>query len=153
MTDIETLRWTAEEILPLRQAEWLTDAMDMLQHDFAHIGQPFPDLDILVMYPFGEVGISWLGSYMRWGPDYHRIYINPTVDGLEALDILVHELVHAAVHVTDPGHGAIFYLVAEAIGLDDTGPYAAAKEALLKRLREIYEILGNYPLLLDYEEV
>ena len=151
MTDIETLRWTSQEILPIHQGEWLGKAMEMLRVDFDQIGVPIPkEIDISVDYPDGRLPYNWLGTYRRryWdgGPIIqHRIFINPTVDGLMALDILVHELVHAV--VDDTGHGDEFMEIASAIGLDDDGPTAGAEEVLLKRLRDIQETLGSYPLV------
>ena len=153
MTEIETLQWTAHEILPKQQSEWLGRAMEMLRVDFDQIGVPIPeDIIISVNYPDARLPYNWLGTYRRryWdsGPiTQHKIFINPTVDGLMALDILVHELVHAVVKET--GHDGEFMEIAIAIGLDDDGPCAGAEEVLLKRLREIQEILGSYPLVFD----
>jgi hypothetical protein len=146
MTELETLRWTAKEILPRKQADWLTKAVEILREDFNQIGEPFSKITIIVDYPYGGLSLSWLGSYRY---TKQTIFINPTVGGLMALDILVHELVHAVVPVTEPAHGERFHEVAAAIGLDDDGPTAGAEEVLLKRLREIQEILGSYPLVFD----
>lgn len=109
---------------------------------------------------FIQKGLQW--SIIGWGayitqfypekddlPELtlHWLYINPTVDGLTALDILVHELVHASIE--EDGHGEQFMEVASAIGLDDKGPSAGAEVILLKRLRDIQEMLGSYPLVFD----
>jgi len=133
-------------IKTLRQT-WLMKAIDILRHDFNQIGETFPgEIDILVEYPGQGYQIFWLGSH-RITDNRCYIFINPTVDGLLALDTLVHELVHAAVFKTEGhGHGERFHYVAKAIGLDDRGIYAGAEESLLKRLREIQETLGSYPV-------
>jgi hypothetical protein len=151
MTDIETLQWTAKEVLPLQQSVWLTKAMEILKEDFQQIGESFSGITILVDYPYHGPSFYWLGTYRY---SVRTIFINPSVDGLMALDILVHELVHAAVGIEEGGHGEKFLAVAAAIGLDDSGPTAGAEETLLKRLRAIQEILGRYPFVFDcLEEV
>lgn len=160
LTDIETLRWTAREILPERQSDWLTKAMEMLREDFKKIGETFPDsIDIVFdFYPYsGNMSILWMGcynasAYLRKGGkpliSHPQIHINPTLTSLCALDILVHELVHAATP-EDLGHGDRFREVAAAIGLDDKGTASSAEEDLMQRLIEIRNILGPYPLVTD----
>jgi hypothetical protein len=152
--NIEILRQTAREVLPSKQQDWLDRALKMLRYDFDQIGMLLPRyIDILVNYPRCAIGYSWLGTCRCcWSGDdddddaFHTIFINPTVNGLLALDILVHELVHA---VTKDGHGDKFMEAAAAIGLDDTGPTAGAEEILLKRLKDIQMELGPYPLVTD----
>lgn len=164
MTDIETLRWTAEHLLPLQQADWLTKAMEILRKDFQRIGETFPDsIDIVFdFYPYsGNMGILWMGCYSDSYSDSHcvrkggkpvtshpQIHINPTLTSLCALDILVHELVHAATP-ENLGHSKRFREVAAAIGMDDKGTASGAEEVLLKRLVEIRNILGPFPLVTD----
>jgi len=146
-SDLETIIWFAKHILPRYQRDWLLKAMDILKLDFQQIGETFPeDILIMVKYPHREIPYNWLGQY-QWKCDgdliHHQILINPSVGGLMALDILIHELVHAV--IDGPDHGERFLEVAKAIGLDDTGPCAGAKEVLWERLREIKETLGRYP--------
>jgi len=147
MIDIETLKWMTREIPPLHQQAWLSKAIDILREDFRQIGEMIPkEIHLSVNYPGRGVPLSLLG--MHWKiDDQHYINIKPSMNGLMALDLLVHELVHVV--VDELGHGGQFSVVAKAIGLDDTGSTAAAKEVLLKRLREIQEILGSYPLVTD----
>lgn len=155
MTDIETLRWTVENILPAQQSDWLHKALKILKADFEQIGETLPQVIwIVVDYPDErDSDSSWLGLYTSRvfidGPPestQHWIYINPTADGLLALDILVHELVHAATPDDEGDHGGRFMEVAAAIGLDDDGPTAAAGRVLLKRLEDIQKTLGSYPI-------
>ncbi len=165
MNDFETIRWTAQEILPLKQSEWLSNATDMLREDFKQIRETFPDeIHITVDYPSTEVSYSWLGQYQETFEmpergnlsvitemtQYH-IFVNPTVDGLLSLEILVHELVHA-VAGAEAGHGEHFREVAAAIGVR-MFCCVGAKKVLLRRLRDIQEILGAYPLVTDYLEM
>ncbi len=157
--NIETLRWTARELLPKRQSAWLVDGMEMLRLDFAQIGEEFPNTDIIVDYPQHNVSYSWLGMYIQqFSFSLERgdlskqtqsyILINPTSTSLRALDTLVHELVHAVVGAGE-GHGDEFQRVAAAIGLDDRGTASSAEEALMQRLIEIRNILGPYPLVFN----
>ncbi len=92
--DIETLREVAREILPWEQKRWLHRALEILRRDFWQIGETLhSEIDISVGFPHHDVSHNWFGT-CREGPGYYSIFINPTVGGLEALDILVHELVH-----------------------------------------------------------
>ena len=154
MTKLEILEWTARTILPAAQSDWLSKGMEILRWDFEQIGYKIPDeIPILVEFPDKPISFGWIGR-CQWRNDSNgkpscKIYINPTEDGIMALDILVHELVHAAVGCEEYGHGQEFYIIAEAIGLGNTGILAGAEEVLLKRLRDIQEILGPYPLVTD----
>lgn len=160
MTDYETMVEASWKLLPLKQQHWLHDAMKILRHDFWQIGEEFPDvITIIVDYPGRDIGVRWMGMYQQSQQfsiersdlsnltDYY-IFINPTVTGLTALNILSHELVHASVGVRE-GHGEPFLRVAAAIGLDDSGPTALAEETLLGRLKGIQKTLGPYPLITD----
>lgn len=147
-SDLETITWVAREILPLHQRDWLFKAMDILKLDFQQIGEIFPEgIIITVDYPNREIPHNWLGQYWTQRYDngliFRVIFINPSLGGLQALDTLVHELVHAVVN--DFEHGEQFLEVAKAIGLNNTGPSASAKEVLWERLGEIKETLGRYP--------
>jgi hypothetical protein len=157
MIELEILEWTAREILPATQADWLSKGMEILRWDFEQIGYKIPnEIPIFVEFPdkptYLGVSIGWLGQ-CQWKNDVngnpsYKILINPTLDGISALDVLTHEMVHAAVG-SECGHGEQFYVIADAIGLDNTGVMAGAEEVLLKRLRDIQEILGPYPLVTD----
>jgi hypothetical protein len=148
--NIETLREAATR-LPEYQASWLRSAVRYLRKDFREIGYPLPhgiQIDVsFPTYPRKKVGSNWMGSH--WRPfDTHLIHINPTLTGLWALDILVHELVHA-VAPEKAHHGGEFMKIAKAIGLDDSGPSAEAKDPLMRRLIAIRNTLGPYPLVTD----
>lgn len=153
--ELELVLDRARYILPGEQAKWLTRGMDILRADFEDIGETLPkNLQIIVDFWDTNISYSWLGCHNRTyrtdGSPQHCIFVNPTVNGLFALDILVHELVHAVTPWSV--HGDHFLAVAEAIGLDDSGSTALADEDLLNRLKDIQEILGSYPLVLDFVE-
>lgn len=157
MTKLETLQWTARELLPAKQSDWLSKGMEILRGDFEQIGHPIlvDEIPILVEFPAPEwrsVSPGWQGQ-CQWqaevnGDTSYKILINPTLDGITALDVLIHEMVHVAVG-RETGHGPLFYVIADAIGMDNTGVSSGAEEVLLKRLRDIQEILGPYPVVFD----
>jgi hypothetical protein len=74
-----------------------------------------------------------------------QIFISPLIpEGARALDILVHELVHAAVG-TKCGHKGPFAKVAKAVGLAGKMTETTASAELLTKLNDIIDILGPYP--------
>jgi hypothetical protein len=156
MTDLETIRWTAKELQPLHRQEWLTRALGILQEDFLDIGETIPiNINISVTFLRDTETLKiWGGQYRTVkyanGVVVMYIYVNPTMNGLEALDTFVHELVHAI--VGKHGHCERFHEVAEAIGMTCKGTYSNAKANLSKRLAEIHGMIGAYPSATDYLE-
>lgn len=73
------------------------------------------------------------------------VFISPTLsDAVQVLDVLLHELIHAAVGVK-AGHKGPFRKVAEAVGL--AGPMRAttAGPVLKAKLETLAETLGDFP--------
>lgn len=131
-----------------RQA-WLMEAVDILKHDWRQVGETVPEK--ISVFP------TWQKCYPRTylGVCVHyrltgekEIYIDPRIDvGLEVLDVLSHELVHC-VAGGQGGHGKEFHQVATVIGLTKGRMVeATAGEALLERLKEIEEMLSEYPTI------
>ncbi len=140
-----------EILLPRHRRRWLTRAIYILRRDFRQIGETFAE----GIVPRAEIpcsaSISWLGTYRVVTYQHNfcadrTIFINPTIHGLDALDVLVHELVHAATEAHGANHGEEFMSVAAAIGLSDTGPTAYAETKLLLRLVKVEKYLGRYPM-------
>jgi hypothetical protein len=130
---------------------WLIRAIEILKWDFHAIGETIPEgIEVLTVFPDDLVDLGCEGCYRKVEylaesvPTCRTIYITPVAGGLAALDILVHELVHATTDTFD--HGEKFLATAAAIGLDDDGPTAAAERELLLRLQDIEECLGRYPM-------
>jgi hypothetical protein len=74
-----------------------------------------------------------------------NIIISMVIDSpLEALDILCHELVHAAVGC-EHGHKGPFKTLARAIGLEGKLTATTAGPELEKHLKDIVKTLGTYP--------
>lgn len=77
----------------------------------------------------------------------HQIFISPTVEeGLNALGVLLHELVHACLP-TDAKHGSVFKHAAHKLGLTEGPPKSAMPGKDLTKICEdvILLKLGKYP--------
>jgi len=132
--------------------EWLVAATDLLRPDFEAVGETVPEkIHVTCGWPSkgGRPGLKQrIGEC--WPPEcsegeFTEMFINPMLsEALEALDVLVHELVHAAVGC-DEGHKGPFRVTAKAIGLEGKMTATVAGETLLVRLREIEKELGEYP--------
>lgn len=73
-----------------------------------------------------------------------QIFISPSIsEGVRALDVLVHELVHAC--VPDAGHRAPFKKIAVAVGLEGKMTATYAGDELESKLKAIVKKLGKYP--------
>lgn len=91
-----------------------------------------------------RIGECWTEKSVRGGGRC-TIFISPLLGNpVEVLEVLLHELVHAAVGVK-AGHGAPFKAVARGVGLD--GPLRAthAGPTLRAELAQLAEELGTYP--------
>jgi hypothetical protein len=138
---------TPNNHLATREA-WLLNAADQMRHVlFKGIGETLPAVKVSVGFPGGgsarkRVGEHWHPKATKDGVS--QVFISPVVDdGVKALGILAHELIHAI--YPDDGHGPKFGRVARAIGM--TGPLTAteAGEELTKRLNVLASRLGDYP--------
>jgi len=132
--------------------EWLTSAIDILRPDFTELDATIPDsVRVTCGWPSQggrpgrkqRIGECWPPSCSE--DDTTEMFINPMLgDGVEALEVLVHELVHAAVGC-DAGHKGPFRTVAKGIGLEGKMTATRAGETLRAKLEGIAESLGDYP--------
>jgi hypothetical protein len=132
--------------------EWLVAATNMLRKDFSAIDAEIPEkVHVTCGWPSkgGRPGVKQrIGEC--WKPEcseggYTEMFINPMLgEGLEALDVLVHELVHATLGC-EGGHKGPFRTTALAIGLEGKMTATVAGKTLLVRLHEIIAELGDYP--------
>ena len=128
--------------------QWLTAAVDMLRPEFViKAGVMVPDVRVSVGFPGGAHPVQTIGQC--WKPvatedGVSQIYINPIIgEATRALDVLIHELVHAV--WPDAGHGKAFRDVAVAMGLTGKMTATTAGEELQDRLTQMVEELGDYP--------
>lgn len=133
----------------LREA-WLDAAVEILRPRYADLNAPLPDrIAVSCGFPGGS-GAHYNVIGQCWHPiasaDHRtQIFVSPILDdAVRVLDVLEHELVHAAVG-TAAGHKGEFKRVAVGIGL--TGPMTAtvASPELAEFNARIVDRLGPYP--------
>jgi len=90
-----------------------------------------------------RIGECWTSTASKDG--HFEIFISPSIDEpIRVLDILLHEMIHAAVGL-DCGHKGEFKRVAKAVGLEGKMTATIAGENLKQQLIEICRGLGDYP--------
>jgi len=143
---------TAITMKATTREEWLIKAINLLRPDFSAVDVEIPEkIHVTCGWPSQggrpgkkqRIGEAWPPSCSEEG--FTEIFINPMLsEALEALDVLVHELVHAAVGCEE-GHKGPFRNTAKALGLEGKMTSTKAGETLLVRLREINDLIGFYP--------
>jgi len=135
----------------ITREQWLSQATEALRELFSQHGATIP---ARVRASCGFPSKSALSAKNRrigecWSArasaDQHaEIFISPTIsDSARVLDILAHELVHAA-HPGD-GHGKAFKRTARAIGLEGKLTATVAGEAFKQWAEPVLARLGAYP--------
>lgn len=127
---------------------WLKAGVDALRQHFEQNGYPIPTaVRVSVGWPRSSrkaIGQCWKRSAAKDGVS--QVFISPVLaNGVEALDTLAHELVHAAI---DPhgGHNGKFITASKAVGLTKGKPtQAGAGDDLLALLTDVAARLGKYP--------
>lgn len=121
-------------------------------------GNSFPQPLVSVGFPHGKRG-SAKGKTIGqcWtipSQECAHIFVHPCIaDGLQVLEILIHELVHAAVGCQH-GHRKPFARVARAIGLEGKLTATVAGDVLRGKLETIALGLGEFPhQKLDPDEI
>lgn len=141
----------AKKQAKMTREEWLNKAVGILSKDlFQKNGYLVPKvIHVSVGFPYGSRGGKAIGQH--WHPkasldNNGQIYITPTLaSGIRVLDVLVHEMVHAAVG-NEAGHGPTFKKCAEAVGLTGKMRSTVAGPELEKLLaKTITTKLGPYP--------
>lgn len=133
--------------MTMTREEWLNKAVLELKNGvFKDNAIEFPDVKVSVGFPGGGSARKRIGEY--WHPDVCKgipnIFISPVLDsGMKALDVLAHELVHAA--TPGDGHRKAFGKAARAIGLEGKLTATVAGDKLKAILQGIADTLGEYP--------
>lgn len=133
----------------MTREDWLLKATTLLAPRFLAKGAIIPELRVSVGFPKGKgqrnmaIGQYWPGSLAT--DNKPQIFISPVVeDGPRALDILIHELVHAC--TPGDGHGKAFKRLALAVGLEGKMTATTATRELVEHLNVlIADHLGPYP--------
>lgn len=135
----------------MTREQWLLAAIERLRPSFQAVGHDIPACRVSVGFPKGKggrnmaIGQYWPGTLAS--DSIPQIFISPIIgDGARALDILVHELVHACVG-SAAGHGKAFKRLALSVGLTGKMTATVADKALSERLNAFLEpsALGPYP--------
>jgi hypothetical protein len=136
----------------LTREEWLLQAIEILKTAFEGVDATIPEaVRVTCGWPSRGgraekkqvLGECWPPSCSEDG--HTEVFIAPTIsDPVEALGVLVHELVHAAVGC-DLGHKGAFRTVATALGLEGKMTATTLNAELTKNLESLADQIGKYP--------
>lgn len=136
------------EVTPRTREDWLLKAADHLREDlFKRHDAVVPTVRVSVGFPGGSSRHTAIGQY--WpsptvSDGIPQVFISPTIDEpVRALDILVHELIHA-VHPA-AGHMGPFKRLALAVGLTGKMTATVAGPELREHLERLADTLGPFP--------
>ena len=125
---------------------WLLRAAEALSADLAGVGATVPRVRISVGWPRGAhgrskaIGQCWSATAVADGAP--AIFISPELDDpVRILDVLLHELVHAAHQ--GAGHRGAFVKTARAVGLVRPWTATTAGPDLRARLVALADSLGT----------
>ena len=133
---------------PGNRETWLVAVADRMAPRFKELGFPLPKIRMAVGFTSKgirakRIGECWTGDAS--GDKTHEIFIVPTIDdSLRIADILAHELVHAAVGITE-GHGKLFGKVARSIGLEGKLTHTTGGSEFVKWAAPILKAVGPIP--------
>lgn len=128
---------------------WLLEACEHLRPLLRDAGVECPPVSVSFGFPKGGRGRA-RSIAQCWPKDaaddgLHAVFVSPVLkDPERILDVLLHELVHAAVG-TNCGHRGEFVTVARACGLVGPPTATTAGPELGRRLNAIAEALGPLP--------
>lgn len=133
----------------MTREEWLTKAAKRIEAMFAEAGHTkAPAYRVSCGFPSRgargkSIGECWASNAST---DKHcEMFISPLIDNaVRALDILVHEMVHAYLG-NEAGHGPAFRRLATALGLEGKMTATVASPALVLKLQKLREAIGEYP--------
>jgi hypothetical protein len=128
---------------------WLIKATSKLTPHFTSKGYTLPPVRVSTGFTGSRSGNKAIGSC--WAKEaatdgVHQLFISPVIaDSVEALAVLTHELVHAAVGLK-AGHKAPFKRCATAVGLEGKMTATTASKHLVETtLKPIISQIGDYP--------
>lgn len=132
----------------MNREKWLQNAVDELVPVFAGHGFPLPGkIRVTCGFPAGSRGGKRIGEH--WSPTasddgHHEIMISPTLaDACRVLDVLTHELCHAA--TLGDGHGKKFGKIARLMKLEGKLTATLGGDEFKRDMENILSGLGEYP--------
>jgi hypothetical protein len=133
---------------------WLEAMTEAMRPWLADVGAPLPErVRVSVGWPSSRgisktggshtIGQCWSANCSKAGTP--EVFISPLLDeATRVADVLLHELVHAAVG-NEAGHGAAFARPAKALGLTGKMTATVASDELRERLVALVAEVGPYP--------
>ena len=128
--------------------QWLLVAADMLGSELAQHGAEVPPVRVSVGFPRGShgrakaIGQCWNATTVADGKP--AIFISPELDDpVRILDVLLHELIHAAMPL-GTGHRKAFSQLAAKVGLVKPWTATTASPDLKERLTKMAKHLGEF---------
>lgn len=132
----------------MTREQWLNEAVkELREHLFKPQGEVVPEVRVSVGFPGGGSARKRIGEY--WHAEaiqdkVPQVFISPVLESpVKALDVLVHELVHAV--VPKAKHGKEFKRVAYSVGLTGKATATVAGPELEEKLKTLSEKLGAFP--------
>lgn len=126
---------------------WLMEAVKLLRNGLFKPHAEIPEVRVSVGFPGGGSARKRIGEYWHAtaiSDGVPQIFISPVLgDPIQALDVLVHELVHAC--TPGAGHGPAFRKLALALGLEGKMRSTVAGPELRERLNALFVELGPFP--------
>ena len=142
-----TLYAPAAPIAYATREEWLNAAIAMLRPIFDVIGATLPEsIKVTCGWAMGKPSALGQCFPRSWSAaSVNELFIAPTLDDAErVLDVLVHELVHAADDCRD-GHKGRFAKWARALDLEGALTATTAGPRLRETCAYIVSLIGAYP--------
>lgn len=130
---------------------WLHSAIDALRPRFAEVGMPIPEkIHVSVGFGYGAkressviLGQCWAARASADGVNH--LFISPELDDTaRVLDVLIHELIHAADDCKS-GHRGAFAEAATRLGLEGPMTATQASVTLAFEMMTLAAALGDYP--------
>lgn len=128
---------------------WLVKATRRIIQRWAKLGVTVPtDVQLSCGFPGGgsarrRIGECWPRS--RSAKNINQVFVSPLLDEpMKALDVLGHELLHAADNC-ESGHGGNFGRLSAMVGYSGGKNSAAVSQDALRFLARLIKSLGPYP--------
>lgn len=130
---------------------WLEAGIEVFRPRFAALGYELPQrVHVSVGFSYGAraeskkiLGTTWRKEISA--DEVHHVFISPEIgDPVEAVETLLHELIHVVLNCED-GHRGRFIDIAAALGFEKPWTATPSGIVLATELITIAESLGTYP--------
>ena len=131
----------------MNREEWLIRAVEKMGPYFMERGYPLSTVRVSVGWPHRARKLTIGQCFVKRcaSDEVSQIFISPVLaDPIQALETLVHELLHAAMDC-EGGHGAGFVKGMRALGLSGKPTATIAGPELREWLKALNAELGDYP--------